>query len=317
MTLDIAKFHRTCPIHPEHKPWFVTQGDDGFYSDHVCPFGCSSSSSNAGMISNAGVDIWTLEEVRPIVKYEDDLAIFRFPSFYSPPEILYPYDRSSALDRIAPLQIPWHPDKGQDFSSSFTYLGFLWDIDNKLVSLPEPKRLKFLNRTSSFIASFSAARCPIIDVMKIHGSLCHIAFVYPNGRSRLSSLSNFIASFKGDTFIRRYPPRSAISDLLWWKEILSNPNVTRPLVSKGPPIDLGLFVDASTSWGIGIMFAGKWDAWRLLPNWSGPSRDIGWLEGVALELLIYLAEEHNLSDTHLKVHSDNTGVITAFDKGRS
>jgi len=59
--------------------WFVVQGDDSFYSDHVCPFGCSSSSSNTGIISNAGVDIWTLKRVGPIVKYEDDLIASASP----------------------------------------------------------------------------------------------------------------------------------------------------------------------------------------------------------------------------------------------
>jgi hypothetical protein len=195
MTLDIAKFHRTAPIHPEHKPWFVVQTNQGFFLDHVCPFGGSSSSSNAGMIGNAIADIWTCEGVGPVLKYEDDLAILRTPT--SSPS-LYSYDRPSALKAIEPLRVPWHPDKGQDFAATFAYIGFLWDFDNKRASLPENKRLKFLLRTSTFLTSFAHTRCQILDVMKIHGSLCHIAFIFPLGRSRLASLSNFIASFKGD-----------------------------------------------------------------------------------------------------------------------
>ena len=323
MTLDIAKFHRTCPIHPEHKPWFVLQGPDGFYIEHNCPFGCSSSGSNAGMIGNAAIDIWIHEDVKPIVKYEDDMNIFRFAISGGPnPDgsftpYSYPYDRSLALSLIAPLKIPWHPDKGQDFSPSFTYLGFFWDIPNRTVTLHDAKREKFLTRVNNFIASFSGARCQMQDVMKIHGSLCHIAYIYPEGQNRLPSLSNFICTFQNDTFSHRFPPKSLISDLTWWKTTLSRGRVSRPLTSRGNPTDLHIFVDASTSWGIGIVFGMRWDAWKTSAEWRGPSQDIGWLEGVAVELVIYMLEEKGIEDAHILVHSDNQGVIGAFDKGRS
>ncbi len=79
-TLDIAKFHRTCPVLPSHKPWLVVQGRDGdFYIDHAFPFGAASASSNAGMIANAAVDIWLAESVAPICKYEDDLKNLPHP----------------------------------------------------------------------------------------------------------------------------------------------------------------------------------------------------------------------------------------------
>jgi hypothetical protein len=79
-TLDIEKFHRTCPVLPDHKHWLVVQGNDSeFFIDHTHPFGAACTSSNAGMIGNAVVDIWIGEEVKPVLKYEDDLAIFRFP----------------------------------------------------------------------------------------------------------------------------------------------------------------------------------------------------------------------------------------------
>jgi hypothetical protein len=184
MTLDIAKFHRTCPIIPDHKPWTVVQGSKGFFIDHACPFGCSSASSNAGMISNAAVDIWEAQGVYPIMKYEDDLCVFRFPTTGGPPSnepYSFAYDRISALSLVKDLNIPWHPEKGQDFDETFKYIGFLWNITARTVSLPEEKRLKFLDRTRNFISAFQAQRCVVRDVMKIHGSLCHIAYVYPEG----------------------------------------------------------------------------------------------------------------------------------------
>jgi hypothetical protein len=186
MTLDIAN-HCTCPIHPEHKQWFILQGPEGFYTDGCCPFGCSSSSSNAGMIGNASVDIWQKEGVTPIVKFEDNLNIFCLPITGGPnPDgtltpYTYAYDRPQALSCITSLRIPWHPDKGQDFTFSFTYLGFFWNIQNKTVPLHDHKHKKFLNHVNNFLASFTGSHSQMQDVMKIHGSLCHIAYIYPDG----------------------------------------------------------------------------------------------------------------------------------------
>ncbi|KAF8662740.1 hypothetical protein AX14_007017 [Amanita brunnescens Koide BX004] len=192
MTLDIAKFHHTCLILLDHKPWIIIQGSRGYFIDHACPFGCSSASSNAGMISNAAIDIWEAQGVYPIMKYEDGLL--------------------SVLHLTEELNIPWHPDKGQNFNKTFKYIGFLWNIAACTVSLPEEKKLKFLNRTRYFISTFQAQRCVVKDVMKIHGSLCHIAYIYPEGHNRLASLSNFIVSFT-NKFERHFTLKPVINDL--------------------------------------------------------------------------------------------------------
>jgi hypothetical protein len=88
------------------------------------------------------------------------------------------------------------------------------------------------------------------------------------------------------------------------------------LVPKGETIDLGMWVDASTSWGIGVIVEGKWLAWRLLDNWKGPGRDIGWLEGVAVELAVLVLEAKGIRCVDVLLRSDNQGVIGAFAKGR-
>jgi hypothetical protein len=156
--------------------------------------------SNAGMVGDTTVDIWVSEGIGPICKYEDDLNVFRYPIPKADGSLTFTYDRQAALDLIAPLRVPWHPDKGQDFSTLVIFLGFLWDIATKSVSLAKPKRIKFLDRVISFITSFSNTRCQIHDIMRIHGSLCHITYVYPLGRSRLASLSTFISTFNDDSF---------------------------------------------------------------------------------------------------------------------
>lgn len=325
-TFDIAKFHRTCPVIPAHKPWLVVQGEPGeFYVDHVHPFGSAAASSNAGMIGNAVVDIWQAEGARPTLKYEDDLKVFRcpLPHFSNSPSNdaimnIYDYDRAEILQRISSLGVPWHKEKGDaEFLYITTFIGYSWDLIRKLVTLPDEKRLKFHNRVRVFLDSFSSSRCTLKDVERIHGSLCHVAFVYIEGCSRLPSLSNFAASFKGNELLRRYPSRSMMTDLRWWLQILDKPSFSRELRPRGDIKDLGLYVDASTSWGIGIIIEGHWAAFKLHADWKAEGRDICWLETLALEFLIYFLDAMDIRDAHLLIHSDNTGAIGALDKGRS
>ena len=169
------------------------------------------------MIGNAVVDIWTREGITPVCKYEDNLKAFRFPVNDGPfhdGSYSYLYDRDECIQRIQDLRVPWHPDKSDlQFLFVTDYIGYHWDIPRCLVSLPPPKRLKFLQCVRVFLDKFSGHRCRLYDVESIHGSLCHVAFVHLDGRSRLPSLSNFAASFKGDEYIMRYPPPSVISDL--------------------------------------------------------------------------------------------------------
>ena len=321
-TFDIAKFHRTCPVLPDHKPWLVVQGRPGeFYIEHCHPFGLASSSSNSGMIGNAVVDIWAKEGVAPVCKYEDDLKVFRFPIDNAPfcdGDYSYFYDHDECIRRIIDLRVPWHPDKGDlQFLFVTDYIGFRWDIPHRLVSLPPRKRLKFLERVRVFLDRFSGHRCHLHDIESIHGSLCHVAFVYLDGRSRLPSLSNFAASFKNDEYIMRYPPPMVLSDLQFWLTALQHDDVSRRLSPRGEVQDLGIYIDASTSWGIGIVIDGSWAAFRLKPDWKIPGHDICWLETVAVELLVYFLEQLGFHNTHLRIYSDNKGTIGALSKGRS
>jgi hypothetical protein len=70
-----------------------------------------------------------------------------------------------------------------------------WDLIECTVAVPEAKHLKFFERVRSLLAMASAEQVAMKDVMKIHGSLCHIAFVHKDGRSHLPAFSSFIADF--------------------------------------------------------------------------------------------------------------------------
>ena len=102
-----------------------------------------------------------------------------------------------------------------------------------------------------------------------------------------------------------------------WCSQLEDATVIHALQPRTSTLFLDIYVDASTSWGVGLLWGRKWVAWQAVDGWKGPCHDIGWLEGVAVELTIYALVEHGLHDCCVRVYSDNDRVIGAFDKGRS
>jgi hypothetical protein len=89
------------------------------------------------------------------------------------------------------------------------------------------------------------------------------------------------------------------------------------LLVTSPVSDPDVWVDASTSWGVGLVIGGRWAACRLVDGWKHHDRDIGWAEAVALELAVKWLCSAGFSDAEIIIHGDNTGVMGAFDKGRS
>ncbi len=264
------------------------------------------------------MDIWSMLEVSPSVKWVDDLDIFRIPSAVDPHgSFLYKYNMQSTKDLMARINVPWHKEKWSDFDFSFTYIGFFWDIQAKSVALPETKRLKYLHHVRNFIDLYQHDRAPLSQTLTLQGSLIHIAFVHPLRRSHLPSLFYFSSQFNRNKSSCRYPSKPLINDLRWWEDALSSSDISRLLKPYGPTLILEIFVDASTDWGIGIIIDGFWDTWHLIPGWKDQGRNIGWLKALAVELVIYTLEEHGIHDASVTVHSYNQGVIGSFDKGQS
>ena len=87
---------------------------------------------------------------------------------------------------------------------------------------------------------------------------------------------------------------------------------------KPPPVSLIKFwVDASSSWGISIVFNGEWSAWKFSPGWNKDRRNIGWAEIFAIELGLLFSIHKGFSDSHFLIKSDNQGVIHAIEGGKS
>jgi hypothetical protein len=304
----------------------VVEVDGKLFIDHVFPFGLATAGGVQGHVADATVDILDSLDLGPIKKWVDDHTFFRFATsggLLLPDGSLSPFIYKHGLLEIytlsKPLRVPWHPKKCRDFASIFVYLGFLWDLVQRSVTLPDKKRIKYRNKLASLLDVLNSRKSiSYKDAMSLNGTLSHVTFVIPQGRAYLANLCTFIASFPSNSkFTKRHPPPSVKYDLKWWFNTLSRPPSARSLSPRGPLTDPDLWVDASTDWGVGIILGGKWNAWTLKQGWKGNGRDIGWLEAVAVELAVRTLFDQGLTNAAVLVHSDNQGVIGAFKHGRS
>jgi hypothetical protein len=98
--------------------------------------------------------------------------------------------------------------------------------------------------------------------------------------SRLVSLYKFRGGFKPNLpgEARHKLSKSVADDIDWWRQRLQDEFVGMKIVCPPEPSNHQLFVDASTSWGIGLILDGKWLAWQLKEGWDTDGREIGWAE---------------------------------------
>jgi len=89
------------------------------------------------------------------------------------------------------LGIPWESSKDQPFGPSFTYLGFLWDINNRVVSLTEHKHHKYCMAIEEWNHS---SRHALAETEKLHGKLLHATHIFPVGRAYLMGLKRLMAT---------------------------------------------------------------------------------------------------------------------------
>ena len=258
--------------------------------------------------------------ISPVPKWADDLFPIQFPNgtttnvdgFVS---YSYPYDLVSFKQFLSPLSIPWHDSKWNDFSSTPVYLGLVWDFRKRTVALTKPKRVKYLTKVNNFLSNHSSSRVEKKLAMNLLGTFSHVTVVHQDGRSYLSALSAFISTFT-NPHQPRYPHTSVIKDLKWWSNKLSETNFARPLTSRGETQDLGIWVDASKSWGIGIVIGDEWDAWQWSSSWHTEGRDIRWAEAVAVELTARILFKRGMTNAAILIRGVNQGVIGSYGRGR-
>ena len=223
----------------------------------------------------------------------------------------------SDIDKVTnPLGYVWAKEKDIPFGANPKYFGFQWEIEAKVVSVPQAKREKYLGTIREWEGRTTH---DAKEVAKIYGQLSHVSLVLTKGKAYLTELEKFGADLDQSTpLIKHRPPKRWQADLEWWKRTLSSP-ISSPIPGPANLIDINAYSDASSSYGIGLCIGGFWRSYRLLPGWRGEKneRDIGWAEAAGFYLLTLIIATRAERHAHHKVWGDNEGVVEGWWNGRS
>lgn len=313
-TFDVSSAYRIVPVSPCQQSSLCIFWKGIIYVDRALMFGLMSSAGVFGSVADMLVAIYHKAGFELIRKWVDDFLVIRLP------HLTWTEEEFIALTSCC--GVPWSLEKLRRFAAIQRYIGFDWDLERKLVSLPEEKFRKILDLLSCWQligASFTAK-----EAAGLHGKLVHVACIFPLIRPFLRSIAVFAGGFRSARAHLR-PSSAVAADLPWIQSLLLLlPNCV-PLADPSP-VDIGWWGDASTSFGIGIVVQNRWAVWRWAPGFKvGPHHtfDIGWAEAVAVELGLRAAlhlgiiSESAPSNLSYIVRSDNAGVVAVTNKGRS
>lgn len=312
---DVDAAFQNIPTKPHDWPLLAVTIDGLIHFDFCLNFGVSTAPGVFGLVADAIVQLFLHAGVDAVLKWVDDFIFFRYPVSTLEP-FSYSYDESLIWSVAAGLGWPWAKDKHFPFVDSFSYIGFLWSLARKTVELPHQKRIKYLDKLSDWRPGASISLC---FTKSLIGTLNHVCLVVPEGHSHLPSLYAFRAGFpcNAHPFLCHRVETTILTDIQWWRSKLSDGWCGQHILKPPDPLPCSLFVDASMSWGIGLVLDNRWLAWKLKAGWKRDGRDIGWVEMVAVDLAIHTLVSLSFEHCHVILRSDNTGVVGALSAGQS
>jgi hypothetical protein len=321
-SIDIEGAYRTIGITPsEFWQGVIQAGDEQFAVDLATKFGGKRGGFNFERPAKGFCLIITITFSNIIlVRWVDDIMPIRTPSNSFPP-YTYSVELSDLYDLGIDLGFGFAMEKSQDFGPTAKYIGFLWCFDTKEVRVPEEKRVKYLN---AVMMAQSAEKVSLESLRSLIGKLSHVAMIILDGRVNMRGLWRMLTNMEAKKIHPKVTWKwldAQIENLSWWEKKLSESNIGLKLCTMEKPDDsFGLYCDASTSYGIGIVIEGNAEAFKFKPGWDsaeGVSRDIGYAEFVALHFLIFFFfSSRKIRNCHIKAYSDNAGVVGAW-KNRS
>lgn len=302
-------FHHI-PVHPKSRPHLCLSRKGKIFVRKVAGFGVSTTPGIFGNLVDATLELLTLE-LSPRVKCHnqvDDWIVIRFEANVEKEEV---------LERVDNLGWLTHPvdKKGFDWTRSFRHIGIDWNLDEGTQTLPEEKRVKYLQRTKDLKASHGNQGFNLKEVESLVGSLQYVAQTRRDWRSFMRPLYPLRNAFSSDFERKKFLHQDQLEVINTWIDLLSLPLIQSSFIS--PPLlqDIDFSSDASNL-GLGIV-AGRFAEFFQLPeNWNKESENnIGVAEAWAVEWLLEAAVKLGFRDKRIIFKCDNTGVIGAWEKG--
>ena len=216
-----------------------------------------------------------------------------------------------------------NPEKTRGPATSLVILGLLYCSVSQTCRLGEDKQSKYLARIAAMVASPSTTSK---ELEKLTGNLGFAAWVEPIGRPLLSCRYSAIVN---DDPSAQVPitqlMRSALG--VWFRIISRNRGLPyRFILNELPVVKTPVFVDASTSWGVGGVHGRDYftvphtvirpHICSCPASKSYPQVPIAWLELLAAYIAVRLFASRYPS--HLLVmYTDNSNVVSWLGSRRS
>lgn len=214
------------------------------------------------------------------------------------------------------LGVKTNSTKYAEFADQQAFIGFIWNIKDRTVSLSATKLLQRRQALDEFWEKQSWKKN---ELEKINGKLNHLTLILPQLRAYLSNNFRWLASWTRPVHMKA--PRDVLDDMSFWRTDLTTLKPTR-LIPDTVEWNIGWVGDASTEYGIGVIVGTHWAQFKWKEGWNtpknGPKRSIAWAETVAIRLgLLMVTQLHQVAGRTLSCLSDNTTTNSVVDRLRS
>lgn len=291
--------YRQIPTHPSQWPYLAIKDfEDNIYNDLRIAFGgvagCGSFGGPADGWKTLMKKKFNLVEVFRWV--DDNLLIKKKEDLTSMLLIVHASES---------LGVKTNETKYADFSSEQKFIGFLWNVKDKTVSLPNKKLEQRRGELDTFLQREHFKKN---EVEKFNGKLSHLTLIVPQLKAYLTESFKWVASWRSPG--TRRMPGLVREDLAYWRTCLKTLEPTR-LIPDYTIANVRWVGDASSSYGIGIIIGKSWGQFSWLPGWSDPPnqprRTIAWAETVAIRLgLLMLFKKTQVAGKCFSCLTDNT-----------
>ncbi|KAE8269259.1 hypothetical protein A4X09_0g3087 [Tilletia walkeri] len=185
-TFDAMEAFRGILALASQLPGLILQLREGvLYYDFFLPFGLASATGVWGRVADCVKAIITTKLLRRvrIFRWVDDFLVVRLdPSVQT----------NDIIAATEGLDFPWNPAKTTDFRPDPKYVGWVFRVAERKVVLPRDKAEKYGQRA---LILKQKDRIKLSEVLQLHGSLQHVAFVARDLRPFLAELGRFAASW--------------------------------------------------------------------------------------------------------------------------
>lgn len=297
--------YRQIPTHPSQWAYLAVLGFNGYvYIDTRIAFGGVAGCGSFGGPADGWKEIMkTKFNLLHVFRWVDDNLCVKTSD-----------NDVSMLDLVRAsesLGVKTNSTKYSEFSNEQSFIGFLWNVSDRTVSLAPSKLLKRRQELDQCWVKLSWKKN---ELEKMNGKLNHLTLILPQLRPYLTSNFRWLASWSRPVSMKA--PSDVMEDMAFWRQTLTTLKPTR-LIPDAIEWNVGWVGDASTEYGIGVLVGKNWAQFRWKTGWDSPTdlpkRSIAWAETVTVRLGLLMVEKlHKVAGRTLSVLSDNTttnGVV--------